>query len=298
MLATLPFDQMIAAAGGLSTTLLAYGGTLLIMRKAATKNISVAQDAKMLLGGIGALAVVSGAIFGLSTFGKNSSLIVASAAAISMGMLAYAGSLAIIKTVASKTPDGSIFKLVLSGVAMTGVVALAIGLLSRFGGSAENMIAAAEAITIGLLAFAGTMIVMGATAELSKAAFKAGGYIIGAAAVIGTAIGVMAAILVAFAEIIGWCVKNFDSDGSNLKAFEAALSTIGDAFGSLIANVIAKVGKAAIQTLTNIFGELTKFIKVLSGLPTHDVDAATDSLKSLGTLAQYSGGLKDLDLRL
>ena len=292
-----PYESILAASASLSSTLLAYGGTLLIMRKAASQNISVAQDAKMLLGGIGALAVVSGAIFALSTFGKDSKLIIASASAISMGMLAYAGSLAIVKSVASKTPDGSIFDTVLSGIAMTGIVTLSIGLLSRFGGSAENIIASAEAISIGLLAFAGVMVIIGATADLSKAATKAAGYIIGAAATIGTAIGVMAAILVAFAEIIGWCVKNFDSDGSNLKAFGDAMGAIGDAFGSLIANLINKVGEASVRALTNILGELVRFVNALSNLPPHDVDAATASLVALGRMAAHSDGLKDLDLK-
>lgn len=292
-----PFDRLIAASTGLSSTLLAYGTTLLIMSKASKNSEGALKDTKTMLSGIGGLAIVTGAIVALSTFGKDSKSIITSAGAISMGMLAYAGSLAIVKSVANKTPEGSIFNTVLSGIAMTGIVTLAIGLLSRYGGSAENIIASAEAISIGLLAFAGVMVIIGATADLSKAAAKSAGYIIGAAATIGTAIGVMAAIIVIFGEIIGAAVNYFDPNGANLKAFGDAMAAIGDAFGSLIANLINKVGEASVRALTNILGELVRFVNALSELPPHDVDAATASLVALGRMAAHSDGLKDLDLK-
>lgn len=290
-----PFDKMIAAAGSLAGTMLAYSNAMAITSRFASTCVSFKQNFSFIMSGIGGLAVITGALIALSTFGGNTNKIVASAGAISSSMLAYAGSLVIVSKLADKTPSTSVFKNVLAGVIMMGTVAAALIMVSQFGGDSTKIVASAVSISIGLFAFAGVMALVGATANLYKAISKAAGDIILGAGVVGVAIGVLAGILVVAAEAIGAGVKAFDEDGSNLKHFDMAFESIANAMGSIVDNTIGRISEASIKAVTGIFEAIVDFAKV-GAKNQNTISDAVYAIGSVAELAHYGDNLKDVDL--
>lgn len=191
-----PFKNIIAASAGITVALIAFAAVMRSLSHIGA--VAEATNRKRIwtiLSAIAGVAVVAVAIAWLAKHGGDAKQMGTAAAAITVGLIGLAACIKVLGAIggtakSAKTNYKKIFATLGAAVGALAAVMGAILVLSNFGGDPQKMIAAAAAITIGLVGVAICCVAMGFASELAeKSDWKNSAIVIGGAIV---AMGVVA----------------------------------------------------------------------------------------------------------
>lgn len=242
-----PVNNIAAAAAGITIAMLAYTKVFAAVQKNyGVASVSNKKRIATILSGLAAVAVIAVAIAWLSNKGGDAKNMASAAAGITIGILGLSVCLkALGKIGGTAKKYTKLWHTVGAAIAVLAAVSLAIGLLSNLGGDPKNMIAAAGAITIGMVGIAICMSAIAFASEKVKDSGTSAGIIVGAIAsmaVVAIAIGALSQL-------------NVDPDSSIKYAVALGIGALAIGVVAILlgtASTIAK--KAKVGTVATIIG--------------------------------------------
>lgn len=223
--------KMAAAAGGITVGLLGLSVCIKALSKVSESTDRGMNYKRMwanIGGAISVLIAATAAIWALSTFGGDPKSIITSAGAITLSLIGVSiciASVALASRVAKENNVAASKGVLIGAISAIAAVAIAIGLLSNFGGDGQKMIDSAIAIGIASVAVGVAALLMGTAAKIAgKSDWK------GAAASIGGAIAALAAVALA----VGLLANNITTEqAQNVADLAVPMSILLGAVGVL-----------------------------------------------------------------
>lgn len=236
-----PVNNIVAAGASLLTAMV--GLTILI--KGLSKTVSEAEKVKnknwaSVIQAIILLAAVSAAIGLLAAKGKDAKSMVSASGAITIGLVGLSACIKSLQSVGNKAGKCDFKKMagILGGaIASLIVVSAAIWTLSNYGGNPESMVAAAVAITVGMVGVGIASVAMGWAGDICKDsnALTMGEVIVGA-------IGALAVVAGAIKSL-----SNYDGDSKKMidSALAIGVGAIAVGVAAILMGTAGRIAKNA-----------------------------------------------------
>jgi len=256
-----PFKNIIAASAGITVALIAFAAVMKTLSHIGA--VAEATNRKRIwtiLSAIAGVAAVSLAIGLLAKYGGEAKQMGTAAASITVGLLGLAACIKALGKISGTTKKGmnywQMWQTLGGAIGALIAVSFAIGALSKHGGEPTSMIAAAGAITIGLVGVAICCAAMGFASKLAKESnFKNSltviiGAIVAMAAV-STAIGVLSS-------------TNIDSDRFIDSAIAIGIATVAVGAAAVLMGTASTIATGAnpLGAVTAILGSIAALAAV------------------------------------